>query len=196
LNDEYEPPVRQTEATPRVGLARTSSPDILQAQANTADLLESLGLTEAQVLPALEREAAREAFGHLATAPEDPYTKEALLAFKAPEQVRMVTAMLTAYDWEFVEQAKQLRSYVVNRLVVESREADKAGDRIKALTALGKVTEVGLFTEKVEVKGQVQTDEELDSRIKERLAKLRGVLDALPHNREVEDADAKPGQEG
>lgn len=192
IENDFEPPVRETGEGSFVGVSRTNASDLLQAQANTADFLVELGLTEAQVLQPLAQESARQAFAGLVNAPADAATVEILTELKIPEQVRMVTGMLTAYDWEFVNQAKELRSLVVTRLVHEATFADKAGDRIKALTALGKVTEVGLFTEKIEVKKTEQTDEELDSRIKERLAKLRGVMDALPRpSKDVSDVATK-----
>jgi hypothetical protein len=42
---------------------------------------------------------------------------------------------------------------------------------------LGKVTEIGLFTEKIEIKKEELTDSELDSRIKEKLNRFMGVVD-------------------
>ena len=59
--------------------------------------------------------------------------------------------MLTAYDWEFVQQAKELRGYTVAKLVEETQNPNP-NVRLKALGLLGKVTEVGLFTDKVEIK--------------------------------------------
>jgi len=50
---------------------------------------------------------------------------------------------------------------------------------------LGKVTEVGLFTDKIEIKKDELTDTELDQRIKDKLSKFMGVVDIL----EVTDAD-------
>lgn len=195
VSPDLEPRVCATEPEGFVRLRPTTSTvAIMEAQHTTADWLDSIGLSEAKVLPDVEREAARRAFSAIVVNPQDdPVVQEYLLELKIPEQVRQVTGMLTAYDWEFVAQAKEIRSYVVNRLVIESREATKAGDRIKALTALGKVTEVGLFTDKVEVKQTVQTDEELDARIKERIDRLRKVQDALAAPTSVSDVQANPG---
>ncbi len=50
---------------------------------------------------------------------------------------------------------------------------------MKALALLGKVTEVGLFTEKIEVKQAPASDAELDARIKEKLGKFMGVVDVI-----------------
>ncbi len=42
---------------------------------------------------------------------------------------------------------------------------------------LGKVTEVGLFTDKIEVKKTDLTDEEIDKKLKDKLAAFMGVQD-------------------
>ena len=55
------------------------------------------------------------------------------------------------------------------------------------LEMLGKVTEVALFTERVSVKTEELSDEELDSRIKEKLGKYMGVVDVV----DVEDTPPK-----
>jgi len=85
--------------------------------------------------------------------------------------------MLTAYDWEFVSQAKELRGYAVAK-ILEDCENPNANIRLKALGLLGKVTEVGLFTEKIEVKKTDMTEAEIDQRLKEKLAKFMDVSDA------------------
>jgi hypothetical protein len=84
--------------------------------------------------------------------------------------------MLTAYDWEFVNQAKELRGYTVAKLVEETQNPN-ASIRLKALGLLGKVTEIGLFTDKIEVQKEALTDTELEQRIKEKLNRFMGVVD-------------------
>lgn len=44
---------------------------------------------------------------------------------------------------------------------------------------LGKVTEVGLFTEKIEIKKDELSDAELELRIKEKLNRFMGVVDVV-----------------
>mgnify|MGYP007032632268 FL=1 len=87
-----------------------------------------------------------------------------------------MVGMLTAYDWEFIHQAKELRGYTVARLVEETQNPN-ANIRLKALGLLGKVTEVGLFTDKIEVQKEPLTDTELEQRIKEKLNRFMGVVD-------------------
>ena len=84
--------------------------------------------------------------------------------------------MLTAYDWAFVEQAKELRGYAVAQILEEVKHPD-ARIRLKALQMLGTVTEVALFTERVEIKKADMSDSEIDKKIKEKLNKFMGVVD-------------------
>lgn len=152
--------------------------DIAEAQLRTLDWLEELGVGKDEDTTILEQQAARKAFNALVTLPEDEQQRCALLALKTPPAVRHLTGMLAAYDWEFVEQAKEIRGYVVSQLVEESKNPN-ANIRLKALTQLGKVTEIGLFTDKIEVRKSELSDEELEQRIKERLNKFMGVVDVI-----------------
>lgn len=201
INADFEPTVCETtpeglvrlEPTSNVNKSKSPEPgDILDAQVVTAKWMDEAGLTEETVQDEVNAAIARDAFHTLTTATSTEAQNERLLALRMPQEVQHLVGMLTAYDWEFVHQAKQIRGFVVSKLMTEAETAAKAGDRIKALTALGKVTEVGLFTEKVEVKQAAHTDEELDARIKERIAKLRGVQNALTPATDIQDASAKP----
>jgi len=98
---------------------------------------------------------------------------------------------LTAYDWAFIEQAKEIRGYTVAQILEETKNPDTKF-RLKALEMLGKVTEVALFTERIEVKKTQLSDTELEQRIKEKLNKFMNVLDVVdvtPLPDESPDAD-------
>jgi hypothetical protein len=82
---------------------------------------------------------------------------------------------------EIVNNAKELRSFVVSRLVKEADSPD-ARIRLKALQMIGNVTEVALFTERTEVKHTDMTPDDVEKAIREKLAKF-----ALAHG-PVEDA--------
>ena len=66
----------------------------------------------------------------------------------------------------------------VSHIVKEIQHPD-ARIRLKALEMLGKVTEVALFTDRVAVKSEDVTDEELDARIKEKLGRYMGAVDVV-----------------
>jgi len=173
---QFEPEITSRDGF--VKLENVSSEDLLAAQVNTDAWLRSLGVaTDEEIAQDKEKEAAREAFGALTTTADDLETKEKLVALKTPAAVRHLTGMLTAYDWEFVQQAKEIRGYTVAQLLEETINPN-ANIRLKALGLLGKVTEVGLFTEKVEIKKTDLTEEEVEAKLKEKLAKFMGVVDA------------------
>jgi hypothetical protein len=75
---------------------------------------------------------------------------------------------------------------------LEECENPSANIRLKALGLLGKVTEVGLFTDKIEVKKLDLTEEEIDKKLKEKLAKFMNVSDAEYTDIEEIDTNAAP----
>lgn len=151
--------------------------EVLSAQYATSQWLEELGVRpDDEQHKEIQTQAARQAFGSLTTTATEADQKEHLLQLKTPEAVRHLTGMLSAYDWEFVEMAKQIRGYTVAQLIEETKSSN-ANIRLKALGLLGKVTEVGLFTDKVEVTKTELTDFEIDAKIKEKLNKFMGVID-------------------
>ncbi len=52
----------------------------------------------------------------------------------------------------------------------------------------GKVTEVALFTERVEVKKTQMSDVELETRIKEKLNRFMGVIDVVDVSDETDES--------
>lgn len=162
--------------------------EMLDAQLETVAWLEELGVPpDDEVVAQTEKEFARESFRALTTSADTPTQKEALAKLKTPTAVRHLTGMLTAYDWEFVEQAKELRGYTVAQILEETKNPNP-NIRLKALQLLGKVTEVGLFTEKIEVKKTDLSDAELEARIKEKLNRFAGVVDVV----DVAEHEEKP----
>lgn len=160
-----------------VSIAAVSSADLLSAQIATAELLDELGVTpDDQISYEAQTHAARDAFKVVIADQDSEEQKTRLLQLKTPAAVRHITGMLTAYDWEFVQMAKELRGYTVAKLFEET-QSPNANIRLKALGLLGKVTEVGLFTDKIEVKKTDLTDEEIDKKLKDKLAAFMGVQD-------------------
>jgi hypothetical protein len=79
--------------------------------------------------------------------------------------------------------------------IVEETTNTNPNIRLKALQLLGKVTEVGLFTEQIQVKTAPASDAELDARIKEKLGKFMGVIDVVDVYTEPEKLDTS-GESG
>lgn len=176
-----------------VELDDASPGEVMSAQYKTVQWLEELGVRpDEEQNKEIQTQAARQAFGTLTTTATEAEQKENLLQLKTPEAVRHLTGMLSAYDWEFVEMAKQIRGYTVAQLIEETKSSN-ANIRLKALGLLGKVTEVGLFTDKVEVTKTELTDGEIDAKIKEKLNKYMGVIDVTDIT-DIEEKDNEPEQ--
>ena len=185
ISAELDPTVFDGPPTGFTALDKTTPPQLIDAQAETAQWLEELGLTDEKVNDQAATTTARAAFAAITTGTTPGNIQNALTSMKTPVAVQRLVGMLTAYDWEFVEQAKQLRGYTVAKLLEET-ENPNANIRLKALGLLGKVTEVGLFTEKVEITKAPASDAELDARIKEKLGKFMGVVDVIDVYKEEE----------
>lgn len=158
-------------------LHRADPSQIIDAQSSTTDFLMSIGAPdESDLCTDSQREEARKAFVSYATPATPEEQRKHLLALKTPEAVRHLVTMLSAYDWEFVNQAKELRGYAV-ACILEETQGKNPTHRLRALEMLGKVTEVALFTDRVKIESVDMTDEALEAKLKEKLAKFRSVID-------------------
>ena len=177
--------IPNTQAPPAV--EKVSPTKAMNGKINTADWLKEMGVPDAQTtVSELEKAQARETFTALTTNAPINDAHALVSKLETPAAVRHLTGMLTAYDWEFVQQAKELRGYAVAK-ILEECDNPSASIRLKALALLGKVTEVGLFTEKIEVTKVDLTEDEVDRKLKEKLAKFMDVTDVQP----IEDVEIK-----
>lgn len=180
---DFDPEVMSTTEAPTPA-EKTPPGDLLNAKINTNDWLKQMGAPDTETVSELEKQQARETFTALTTAAPLKTQHELVTKIETPAAVRHLTSMLTAYDWQFIEQAQQMRGYAVAK-ILEECEHTNANIRLKALAMLGKITEIGLFTDKIEVKKADMTDDEIDARIKEKLNKFMGVVDIV----DVKDID-------
>lgn len=107
----------------------------------------------------------------------DKKPSEVLLS--SPGTIVHLKAMLSEYDKTVVESAAQIRTYVTNKLIVESNNPDPR-IRIRALEMLGKISDVGLFTEKTEVTMRHRPTPELEQMLRERLTKVLSAEATVP----------------
>lgn len=103
----------------------------------------------------------------------------------SPGTVVHLKAILDEYDKVVVQSAAQLRTYVTNRLIEDSTNADPRV-RLKCYEMLGKISDVGLFTDKTEVTLRHRPTEELEQLLRERLMR---TLDGEALEIRPEDAD-------
>jgi hypothetical protein len=164
-------------------LDKANATQTLNAQVKTSSWLDQFDDEDETVLEKAQQERVADTFAALTT--QDPDAKDKLLTLEMPEEVKSVVGMVTAYQWKFVEQANELRSMAVTKIAKETEHPD-ARIRLKALELLGKVTEVALFTDRVEVKRENMSDEELENRIKAKLERYMGIVDVV-ETHSVED---------
>jgi hypothetical protein len=180
---DFVPDIR-SDSDPFTPLEKQNATETLSAQIKTSEWLSQFADEDDEILSEAQQEKVVDAFNALTTS--DPRSKERLLQLDLPEEIKAAVGMVTAYQWKFVEQAEELRSMAVANIVKEVHHPD-ARIRLKALELLGKVTEVALFTDRVAIKNEDVTDEELDARIKEKLGKYMGAVDVV----DVEEIEVK-----
>lgn len=88
----------------------------------------------------------------------------------SPGTIVHLQAILDEYDKAVVQSAAQLRTYVTNKLIEDSANPDPR-IRLKCYELLGKISDVGLFTDKTEVSLRHRPTEELEQLLRERLEK-------------------------
>ena len=169
--------------------------NMLEAAANTAQLLAGAGLEfdttddDLDDAAATVRQAARN--------PQSLTTKVAKqgITKKTPAALILTETILKEYGHKIVEEASQVRHMVVNKLIQETENPD-GRIRLKALELLGKVSDVGLFTEKQEITVTHQTTGDLRARLRQKLEKLVALPEAEEEYEDADYVDVTPEDEG
>jgi hypothetical protein len=173
----------------------------LRAAAATAELLADHGL---DIEPSQKDiEICNELAASFAADPERLTTamghKE--LSQLPPPVVTQVNAILSEFSHAVVQNAVQIRQLVTNKLIMESVNPDPR-IRLRAMEMLGKISDVGLFTERTEVTINHQSNDELKNRLRNKMQKLRQRLvlgrdgiysPEVPIDGDVIDVDAEMG---
>jgi len=149
-----------------------------EAACRTAELLEL------DVTPTEEDMAVAETLTYEIAKNEEKVNK--IINTKKASQLKPatyyeVTEILKEFSTKVVDNALQIRLLVTNKLILESINPDPK-IRIRALELLGKITDVGLFTEKSEVTINHRSNQEL-------VSSLRAKIQKLMHPQGVEDAE-------
>jgi len=143
----------------------------------TIKLLQEEGL---EVAPTLDDAdiAARivEEFAATEDQPKELPTTKTLSA-TPPAAILLTRNIIAEYSHAVVDRAVQIRHLVTNKLILESDNPDPK-IRIRALELLGKISDVGLFTERSEVVVTHQSSSELEERLRSKLRLLMDVDDA------------------
>jgi hypothetical protein len=120
-----------------------------------------------------ERDEARLIFSGSELAPQVPSSSAV---------ARQLKALITEYDHQVIESNIQARNYIVNRLLELSDPSGntKPMEQLRALELMGKVSEIGLFTERLEVNINNKSTEELEKELVATLNKYINVVDVVP----------------
>lgn len=165
-------------------IGEMDTPALLSAQASTASFYEQMGSPE-HVLSEVNARIAREAFTAVTHPDMAPALKrDSILALKVPAAVKHLAGMLSQFDWDYIEQAKELRGYVVAKLLEETKHPD-ARIRLRSLELVGKLTEVASFTERSVVTHVQENHEAIEDRLRARLKSM------LPPVMEVQDIEVQ-----
>jgi len=113
-----------------------------------------------------------------------------------PASLQNIRSYLDEYGRAVVSHAIEVRHTVTNRLLEESQNPDPR-IRIRALELLGKVSDVGLFTDRTEVTITHQTTDELRGKLRAKLQRLiqptvEAAETTILHN-DIIDVDAEMG---
>jgi hypothetical protein len=158
------------------------------AAASTALELAEHGL---DVLPNKEDEAIAAGLVNSYAADPDKTSRTAnanRVSTLTPASLILTDKILTEFGRSVVDSSMQIRHLVTNKLLLETENPDSR-TRIKALELLGKISDVGLFSEKSEITITHQSTDDLKSKLRRKLEKL------VPQEEEAEDAVLLDGEE-
>jgi hypothetical protein len=178
LPDDYESEEPTTFAE-RVKIAAATAKRLLEAGAEIP-------------VSTQEKQEAEEVFKAF-TDPEtkNPEPKAVNKYLNTPATVQHLYMMLSEYDHQVVQEAVQLRRYVTNKLLEDTNLADPR-HRLRALELLGKVSDVGLFSEKTEIVVKNVSAEELEAQIRSKLFKILGNTGPVRDESNIIDAEIMP----
>lgn len=148
-----------------------------EALLNTVEELESHGL-EVEVTDSDRLES------HMAV------TTGVLPAAKdiTPGAIKHVNAILSEFDREVLDVHRRLRNYVTNKLVIDSANDDPR-TRLKALELLGKVSGVGLFSERIDVNVTQRTVKDIEIELRKTLELYDGEYAVVESEKPVAIAE-------
>jgi len=110
------------------------------------------------------------------------------IATLTPASIVLTDKILTEFGRSVVDDSIRIRHLVTNKLILETENPDSR-TRIKALELLGKISDVGLFSEKSEITITHQSTDDLKNKLRRKLEKL------VPQEEEAEDAVILDGEE-
>ncbi len=100
------------------------------------------------------------------------------LAELTPASIIQTNEIIKEFGQVVAAQAADIRNTVVNKLILETENTDPR-IRIRALELLGKMTDIGLFTDRKEITVTHQNADELREKLREKLEVLKKNADGV-----------------
>ena len=147
---DYRHPLPKSRSPHEIEDARARA----KAAFNTAEFLKAFGLPI--TITDDDREQARAIFMDTPNAPQAPTTPGAAL---------ILDALLTRYDFTMVGATNKMRNYVLFNLFDLSEKAESDSVKLKSIELLGKVAEIGLFTNKLEISIEQKPTKDLEDEL-------------------------------
>ena len=162
-----------------------------QAACNSAELL-GLDTTPTEKDLAVAEQAVYQVAEN-----ENKANKKLAKVQHTPATYKSVKGILDEYSLRVVDNAIQIRLLVTNKLILASESEDDR-TKMRALELLGKITDVGLFTEKSEVTINNRSTKDLVESVRAKIQRLMQPIDIedvkeVKVNGETVDLDAELG---
>ena len=170
----------------------------VKATAHTADILAGLGM---KIDPPSNSDNDVAATLAAAYAADPEKTSRAVSNSRAatmtPASLIQTRSILDEFGTAVVRHSVEIRHLVTNKLLIESENPDPRV-RIRALELLGKISDVGLFTERSEVLITHQSTDDLRKKLREKFNRILDndrpdVVDAVMVGGDVIDLDKELG---
>ena len=100
-----------------------------------------------------------------------------------PGTIINLEAILSEWDHEVLDAGRRLRNYVTNKLIMDSNDPDPRV-RIKVLELLGKLNNVGLFSDRVEVNVVNRSIDSIEQELAKTLELYMGKADEVEIEKE------------
>lgn len=146
--------------------------DRLNSLCNTTAHLMQSGLAAGELTPEDKDEAIKIARAYTK---DEKHTSKKVTTKRAamltPQAVLYTTSILNEFGQAVAESSAMIRNLVTHKLIHETENTDPRV-RLKALELLGKLSDVGLFTDKSEITITHQTTDDLKRGLRDKLEKL------------------------
>jgi hypothetical protein len=173
-------------ATPELGIPfpfDTTPEELQDFRAKARAMLATLNELESQGVKVDVSDEDRKVSHEILASEEMPQPKDL-----TPGTIKHLNTILSEYDREVFDVHRRLRAYVTNKLILDSSDPDPK-TRLKALELLGKVSGVGLFSDRVDINVTHRTVKDIETELRKTLELYDVEYSVVPATKSVSLAD-------